>query len=626
MQTIFVSPEFPLNRRMRRAVRRGKLRVVREGGERLSLGGGMSPDMARTVRTVSSPLVCMADGGAEVGGGNGDIPFGVDRKTALELFEGDVRYWVPIYQRVYRWGKEQWSDFWEDVTTPQEFQYEGNIVLRRDERDPNRLETIDGQQRLTTIVLFAIAAIRVLASNGVPRTESPIKELAEIFLAKGGITDGDLQDRMRILPHSDNVEFLAGLMRIHPSRQKGGFPPTPGIGKPSQTQMKNAVRFFVEKFEEHNNSPEAVVFEQMGKIVFSRVVAEHKINPNPIFAALNTRGVPLSVPELVKNHFLSLVGEKKEREYDKRWEKLKPRISRGGNGTVRLGEKELPNFLRAVFICNYGYVRESRLFQGIVDKIRDILDVERFLGEMERHAPLYRGIVEPSLSGYSWPGKHDEERAAALLALPGAKVSNAFILAAGRKFSGEGFSESLRLCYAIGMRNKICGMMGAAQLPDTTYNKAAHEMHQKQQERLDFSDLEKITKGRFGRLYKPTDIFEDRASAFLFAEAAPNQLTARNEIFLMNFFKVLEKHLRNNQFDPAHLVHFKVERGGGQMRLGNWFLLEPNTDESRSRYETTRQTVGLDRNARQARLAKWAAEVPDWRIDCLEGEQIGEGG
>ena len=61
MQTIFVSPEFPLNRRMRRAVRRGKLQVVREGGKRESLGGGMSPDMVRTVRT-------LVDGGAEVDG------------------------------------------------------------------------------------------------------------------------------------------------------------------------------------------------------------------------------------------------------------------------------------------------------------------------------------------------------------------------------------------------------------------------------------------------------------------------------------------------------------------------------------------------------------------------------
>ena len=57
---------------MRKAVRRGKLRVVREGGERLSLGGGMAIEARRAVRTFSSPLVCIADSGAEVGGGAGN--------------------------------------------------------------------------------------------------------------------------------------------------------------------------------------------------------------------------------------------------------------------------------------------------------------------------------------------------------------------------------------------------------------------------------------------------------------------------------------------------------------------------------------------------------------------------
>ena len=69
MKTICVSPEFPLNRRMRKDIRRGKLQVIREGGEKLSLGGGMPFETGRAFRTHSSPLVCMADNGAEVRGG-----------------------------------------------------------------------------------------------------------------------------------------------------------------------------------------------------------------------------------------------------------------------------------------------------------------------------------------------------------------------------------------------------------------------------------------------------------------------------------------------------------------------------------------------------------------------------
>ena len=43
MQVIHVSPDFPLNRRMRKAVRRGKLEVVREGGEDGGQGGAAMP-------------------------------------------------------------------------------------------------------------------------------------------------------------------------------------------------------------------------------------------------------------------------------------------------------------------------------------------------------------------------------------------------------------------------------------------------------------------------------------------------------------------------------------------------------------------------------------------------------
>ena len=277
MQTIFVSPDFPLNRRMRKAVQRGKLQVVREGGERSALGGGggrewvdkLCGDLSQLadlekidalkrvidksiggdakialVRTLAEStggvVVNSAEDGGETSEGSRN-PFTVDGKTALELFDSKARYWVPVYQRVYRWDKEQWNDFWEDVTTQDEFQYVGNIVLRRDANNPNRFETIDGQQRLTTIALLAIAVIRVLAGRGVAKTESPIKDLAEIFLAEGGIADNDMSDSMKIAPHSDNLGYLAELMKIHPPFNGSFFPPPHIVGNSSKRQMKKAV-------------------------------------------------------------------------------------------------------------------------------------------------------------------------------------------------------------------------------------------------------------------------------------------------------------------------------------------------------------------------------------------------
>ena len=72
MKTIFVSPEFPLNRRMRKAVRRGKLQVVREGGEKLSLGGGAPFGTGRAFRTTRSASVCFMSREEEIGEAGGE--------------------------------------------------------------------------------------------------------------------------------------------------------------------------------------------------------------------------------------------------------------------------------------------------------------------------------------------------------------------------------------------------------------------------------------------------------------------------------------------------------------------------------------------------------------------------
>ena len=65
MRTIYVSPEFPLNCRMRKDVRRGKLQVIREGGERSSLGGGIPTVCARWIWAWPLPCCCAVPGNSE---------------------------------------------------------------------------------------------------------------------------------------------------------------------------------------------------------------------------------------------------------------------------------------------------------------------------------------------------------------------------------------------------------------------------------------------------------------------------------------------------------------------------------------------------------------------------------
>lgn len=61
-------------------------------------------------------------------------------------------FYVPSYQRGYRWGKEEVTRLLEDIYTNGNKTYCLQPVVVR--KDGNRYELIDGQQRLTTLFIL----------------------------------------------------------------------------------------------------------------------------------------------------------------------------------------------------------------------------------------------------------------------------------------------------------------------------------------------------------------------------------------------------------------------------------------------------------------------------------------
>jgi len=78
----------------------------------------------------------------------------INTKTIGEL--KDLRFFVPAYQRGYRWMEHEVTALLEDIS---EFSTEGNkryciqpLIIKH--RDDGSYEVVDGQQRLTTIYIF----------------------------------------------------------------------------------------------------------------------------------------------------------------------------------------------------------------------------------------------------------------------------------------------------------------------------------------------------------------------------------------------------------------------------------------------------------------------------------------
>ena len=87
-------------------------------------------------------------------------------QTIRSLFDHDCRFKIPSYQRSYSWERKQRKQFIEDLTEhPHGAPYYYGHFIFEDGEENNVALIIDGQQRLTTLVLFLSAVDRELAGR-----------------------------------------------------------------------------------------------------------------------------------------------------------------------------------------------------------------------------------------------------------------------------------------------------------------------------------------------------------------------------------------------------------------------------------------------------------------------------
>ena len=103
--------------------------------------------------------------------------------TVQRLFSTSDSYSIPLYQRAYSWQKENWSIFFNDIKEQigrdNTYAY-GNLLL--EEIKEGNYEIIDGQQRLTTLVIFMRSLYDALKNLGEEQNKLDI--ISNMFLYK----------------------------------------------------------------------------------------------------------------------------------------------------------------------------------------------------------------------------------------------------------------------------------------------------------------------------------------------------------------------------------------------------------------------------------------------------------
>ncbi|MCQ2633547.1 DUF262 and DUF1524 domain-containing protein [Helicobacter pylori] len=219
---------------------------------------------------------------------------------------------IPIYQRLYSWGKEQCKQLWDDIikiggNDKMNGHFIGSILYVLDGNTPSSplLIIIDGQQRLTTITLLLIA-LRNHSSDEVKILEKFSRKEIESCLINNN-KDGDKKFRL-ILSESDKDTLLS---LIDKNKRK-----------PSESSVKIVENFkLFEEWIRKNTDKLETIFKGLEKLMIVWIALEKgKDDPQLIFESMNSKGIELTQTDLIRNYIvMETEVEKQEDFYNQYW-------------------------------------------------------------------------------------------------------------------------------------------------------------------------------------------------------------------------------------------------------------------------------------------------------------------
>ena len=151
-------------------------------------------------------------------------------------------YQVPIYQRDYSWDKDDWEDLWSDIEEipTDKTHYVGYIVLQPIQDDEQSYWIIDGQQRLTTLSILALAVTALLekwVTENIDNEGNKIRldKITERYLGNYSLSKLNLAPKLKLNRNNDDY-YKSWLLKLRKPAALSKL-------KPSQKLLQRAFNF-----------------------------------------------------------------------------------------------------------------------------------------------------------------------------------------------------------------------------------------------------------------------------------------------------------------------------------------------------------------------------------------------
>lgn len=327
------------------------------------------------------------------------------KATISGVFNGSRLLEIPFYQRAYVWGEEQWERFLGDmefVTASKRPYFLGSIILKQASSGNTWSEVsevrtvIDGQQRLTTMVIFFKALCAKNGTNNLFERDF-VLETGDVALRHGKY---DRQDFEKVVnaTGSEPVEGSSAIIGAYNYFLKNIDPE-----KVDRNTIKSNVQFVCIDLTEGEDEQQ-------------------------IFDTINSLGVRLTTAELLKNYFFN---RENEQAFKDSWEDVfEPTAEKKSFWDQEVVTGRIKRTLIDLFFDAFlqimvqdkarcvtaedklYYSRTSNLFQSYKDFISRYCDggKDEVLNAMNAYAAVFESTFDPTCCDRNVPPAPSTER------------------------------------------------------------------------------------------------------------------------------------------------------------------------------------------------------------------------
>lgn len=259
------------------------------------------------------------------------------------LSKDNLQFIVPIYQREYKWTPAESDRIVHDILSAGNSGAEhfiGSIVYQLTEFNMSnmRLYLVDGQQRLTTIMLIAKALNLVAATK-----HDEDDDYDYVFSKTKRIIYIDADDKSRgytVYPsENDRLVFNA----IISAKSIDEVKANPMIPK-DNFMFNNFISAYKTINDEitSGSNIKNIIYNGLLNLSVVEIIVEKNENAQAIFESINSLGVKLNNAELIQNYLL-MSNDNQEQLYENRWKPMKNNL---------IGEANME-----MFVKQYLYLR-----------------------------------------------------------------------------------------------------------------------------------------------------------------------------------------------------------------------------------------------------------------------------